>query len=55
MDNKQPAQPHNPLHGITLKDIVTQLQEHYGWEQLAQRVNVNCFKNDPTINSSLKL
>ena len=55
MDNKQPVQPHNPLHGITLKDIITQLQEHYGWDQLAQRINVNCFKNDPTINSSLKL
>ncbi len=47
-------QPDNSLHGITLKMVVIRLQEHYGWEGLAQRVNINCFKSDPSINSSLK-
>lgn len=47
-------QPKNPLHGITLETVVTRLQERYGWEELAQRVNINCFKSDPSIKSSLK-
>ncbi|MFP3977491.1 MULTISPECIES: VF530 family protein [Marinobacter] len=47
-------QPNNPLHGITLEQVVTRLQEHYGWNGLAQQVNINCFKSDPSIKSSLK-
>ncbi len=46
-------QPNNPLHGITLKDLLTELVERYGWEELARRVNINCFKKDPSIKSSL--
>ena len=48
------AQPKNPLHGITLEAIVTALVAHFGWDELAQRVPVNCFSNDPSIKSSLK-
>ncbi len=44
----------DPLHGITLKMIVTQLHEKYGWEELGRRINIKCFTNDPSINSSLK-
>jgi len=44
----------DPLHGITLKAIVTQLEEKMGWEQLGQIINIKCFTNDPSINSSLK-
>mgnify|MGYP001355578450 CR=1 FL=1 len=47
------SQPNNPLHGLTLKTIVTQLYEQYGWEGLAQRVDVNCFKYEPSLKSSL--
>ncbi|WP_435211604.1 VF530 family DNA-binding protein [Luminiphilus sp. nBUS_16] len=47
-------QPNNPLHGITLEAIVTSLHEQYGWDGLAQKINVNCFKNDPSVKSSLK-
>lgn len=47
-------QPNNPLHGITLEAIVTSLQEQYGWDGLAGKINVNCFKNDPSVKSSLK-
>lgn len=46
-------QPNNPLHGKTLEAILTELQAHYGWAQMAQRIPVNCFKTDPSIKSSL--
>ncbi len=51
MNNEQ---PNNPLHGITLETVVTRLVEHYGWERLAQLININCFKSDPSVKSSLK-
>lgn len=44
----------DPLHGITLKAMVTQLVEKYGWEGLGQRISINCFTSDPSITSSLK-
>ncbi|WP_344804884.1 VF530 family protein [Allohahella marinimesophila] len=47
-------QPNNPLHGITLEHIVTQLAGHFGWPGLAERININCFKSDPSVKSSLK-
>lgn len=46
-------QLNNPLHGLTLKAIVTELVERLGWQELAHRVNINCFKSDPSIKSSL--
>ena len=48
------SQPNNPLHGITLEKVVTNLVDHYGWDGLAQRININCFKSNPSIKSSLK-
>jgi uncharacterized protein (DUF2132 family) len=54
----EPAQPksqaRNPLHGITLEAIVTELEAHYGWPGLAQRINIRCFASDPSVTSSLK-
>ncbi|MFW5425883.1 MAG: VF530 family DNA-binding protein [Methylophagaceae bacterium] len=47
-------QENNPLHNITLADILNQLVEHYGWELLGQHVNIRCFTHDPSIKSSLK-
>lgn len=44
----------DPLHGITLKVIVTELVEKYGWEVLGKRINIKCFTSDPSISSSLK-
>lgn len=44
----------DPLHGITLEQLVTRLVEHYGWDGLAQRISINCFRSDPSIKSSLK-
>lgn len=47
-------QPNNPLHGVKLATIMEKLVDYYGWEGLAERININCFKNDPSIKSSLK-
>ncbi|MBP7806789.1 DUF2132 domain-containing protein [Candidatus Gracilibacteria bacterium] len=46
-------QPNNPLHGVTLKEILTHLVERYGRERLGELIEINCFKNEPSINSSL--
>ena len=43
-----------PLHGITLEQIVSALVDHYGWDALAGKINLNCFRNDPSVRSSLK-
>ncbi len=48
------AQPRNPLHGVTLEAMVTQLADFYGWDGLAQRIPVRCFALDPSVKSSLK-
>lgn len=48
------TQDNNPLHDITLQKLLTELVEHYGWEELSYMVNINCFKKDPSIKSSLK-
>lgn len=47
-------QRNNPLHGITLETLLNVLIAHYGWDGLAERIPVNCFKNNPDIKSSLK-
>lgn len=47
-------QKNNPLHGLTLETIVTRLVEHYGWDELGERINIRCFQSDPSIKSSLK-
>jgi uncharacterized protein (DUF2132 family) len=51
---KPPTQPKNPLHGITLEAILVALVAHFGWDELAQRIPVNCFTHEPSIKSSLK-
>lgn len=48
------AQPRNPLHGMTLEKIITELADHYGWEDLGQRIAIRCFTHDPSVGSSLK-
>lgn len=48
-----PAQPRNPLHGITLEHMVTTLVEEYGWEELGSRIRIRCFTSDPSVKSSL--
>lgn len=48
------TQPNNPLHGIKLVTILEFLTERYTWEELAYHININCFKSNPSIKSSLK-
>lgn len=42
------------LNGVTLAMMLTRLQQHYGWAQLARHIEINCFLSDPSIKSSLK-
>lgn len=49
-----PAQPRNPLHGLTLEAILSALVAHYGWDGLGARIPVRCFTTDPSMSSSLK-
>ncbi len=44
---------HNTLHGVTLEQILTALVAHYTWQGLAERIDIRCFKSDPSIKSSL--
>lgn len=46
-------QTNNPLHGLTLEQILTRLVARYGWEELGRRIDIKCFKNDPSVKSSL--
>ena len=54
MTNNIKSQTNNPLHGVKLSTIVEFLHEKYGWHKLSEIININCFKSDPSINSSLK-
>ena len=47
-------QPNNPLHGVKLAEILQFLVAEYGWEEMSEKININCFKSNPTIKSSLK-
>ena len=48
------TQANNPLHGLTLEHILTELVGHYGWEKLGQQINIKCFNHEHSIKSSLK-
>ena len=49
-----PAQPRNPLHGITLERMLNEMVEHLGWPKMADEVRIACFTSDPSVSSSLK-
>lgn len=58
LSNKLPnrmttGQPNNPLHGKTLEAILLYLVDHYGWDELGDRIPINCFRHDPSVKSSL--
>ncbi len=44
----------DPLHGVTLEMMVNALVARYGWRELGDRIKINCFRNDPSVKSSLK-
>lgn len=47
------SQSKDPLHGITLERLLTELVEEYGWEEMARRIEIRCFMFEPSIKSSL--
>ena len=47
-------QSRNPLHGVTLERMLTELVDHFGWETMGRRVQIRCFTSDPSIGSSLR-
>ena len=47
-------QTNDPLHGVTLEQIVNNLVEFYGWDELGKRIDINCFNSNPSVKSSLK-
>ncbi|MDB5731368.1 MAG: hypothetical protein JWQ03_1263 [Variovorax sp.] len=50
-----PAQPNNPLHGVTLEAMLNALVAHYGWPGLGERIALRCFAQEPSLASSLKV
>ena len=44
----------DPLHGITLEQLLSKLVFHFGWEELAEHIPISCFESNPTVRSSLK-
>ena len=48
------SQKNNPLHGVTLEQILIYLVERYGWQELGTIIRINCFNDNPSIASSLK-
>ena len=50
----QAAKSNDPLHGVTLKTILERLVNKYGWKELGEMIKINCFTDNPSINSSLK-
>ena len=54
MEKEPQSQANNPMHGITLEMMLTELVTHLGWEKMAEKIPINCFMNDPSISSSLK-
>ena len=53
MEKDKIPQANNPLHGLTLEAILTDLVEHIGWEKMAEKIRINCFIKEPSIKSSL--
>lgn len=50
----QPPKSNDPLHGVTLKQMLIELSGRFGWKELAKQIPIRCFMFDPTVNSSLK-
>jgi len=47
-------QSHDPMHGVTLERMLTELVEHFGWKEMGRRIAIRCFRSDPGVGSSLK-
>lgn len=54
MNDPSTVQKNNPLHGKTLEQILHSLVEKFGWDELGRIIRINCFNDNPSIQSSLK-
>ena len=54
MTKPHQPQPNNPLHGVTLERMLTELVARIGWAELGHRIDIRCFNHEPSIASSLK-
>ena len=54
MDEQMNEQPKNPLHGVTLERMVTDLVDRLGWDELGYQIEIRCFNLNPSVKSSLK-
>ncbi|MCB1950758.1 MAG: VF530 family DNA-binding protein [Zoogloeaceae bacterium] len=52
--NTEANYTNNPLHGVGLKQLLTEIVDHYGFEMLFAYLNINCFNKNPGIDSSVK-
>jgi uncharacterized protein (DUF2132 family) len=52
-DKNPEGQVNNPLHGLTLETIVTELSKYFGWEKMAEKIPIKCFMSNPSVKSSL--
>ena len=53
MDKSENTQTNNPLHGLKLETIITDLVEYVGWEKMGEKISIKCFTINPTVKSSL--
>lgn len=44
----------NPLHGVSLKNLLIEIVDQYDFEILFAYLQINCFKTNPSIDSSVK-
>lgn len=51
---QDPDYQNNPLHGVSLKQLVTEIAQHYGFKILFAYLNINCFANNPSVESAVK-
>lgn len=53
-EHKPEHKPKDPLHGLTLEKLLTELVKYYGWGRLGEMIDIKCFNVDPSLSSSLK-
>ena len=49
----EPTQKNNPLHGITLEQIINDLVYYFDWDTLGELIQIRCFRENPSVKSSL--
>ena len=54
IDTMNPTQPGNPLHGVTLEKMLTELSAGIGWAAMGSAIPIRCFTHEPSVASSLK-